>query len=204
MLVAHLPLILFSIDPHFMLVTPWRCKILSLPIRNKVWACLATQLNIQKKVVQLIVRLDEPITQYGRVFGLDGGDRMVGRHFVKESEDSRDASFVRVRPAFFPFLMCKFWASPLVYPTCRSTCSPSQKNTGLRVPKFLRPTKPYSSYRVTISTTTKLRWANNRHCSANSRSQNNIKERHLLLQEFWCWRGCWSEYTTVCCWKGMG
>ena len=29
--------------------------------------------------------------------GLDGGDRMIGRHFVKESEDSRDASFVRVK-----------------------------------------------------------------------------------------------------------
>ena len=188
-----------------MLASPRRCETLLPAIRNKVLACLATRFGVQKSVIQSVIRLDRPIVQYGRVNRLEGGDLMIGRHLVKQTaEDSRDASFVRVRPAFFPFLMCKFWASPLVYPTCRSTCSPSQKNTGLRVPKFLRPTKPYSSYRVTISTTTKLRWANNRHCSANSRSQNNIKERHLLLQEFWCWRGCWSEYTTVCCWKGMG
>jgi hypothetical protein len=80
MLDAHLPLILFSIDPHFMLVTPRRCEILSPQIRNKVWACLATRLNIQKKVVQSIVKLD----------------RMIGRNFVKESEDSRDSSYVRV------------------------------------------------------------------------------------------------------------
>ena len=32
--------------------------------------------------------------QYGRVSRLEGGDLMVGRHFVKTAEDSRDASFV--------------------------------------------------------------------------------------------------------------
>jgi hypothetical protein len=79
-----------------MLATPRRCEILPPPIRNKVWACLATRFNVQKKDVQSIFKLDQPITQYGRVCGLDGGDRMIGRHFVKKSEDSRDASFVRV------------------------------------------------------------------------------------------------------------
>jgi hypothetical protein len=95
-LYAHLPLILFSIDPLFMLATPRRCEILPPPIRNKVWACLATRFKVQKKVVQSIFKLDQPITQYGRVCSLDRGDRMIGRHFVKETEDSRDASFVRV------------------------------------------------------------------------------------------------------------
>jgi hypothetical protein len=103
MLDAHLPLLLFSIDPHFMLATPRRCEILPLPIRNKVWACLATRFNVEKKVIQSIVKLDRPITQYGRVCGLDGGDRMIGCHFVKQTEDSRDASFVRVE-SFSPFI----------------------------------------------------------------------------------------------------
>jgi hypothetical protein len=93
---AHLPLILFLIDPLFVLATPRRCEILPPPIRKKVWACLATRFNVQKKDVQLIVKLDQPVTQFGRVCGLEGGDRMIGRHFVKETEDSRDASFVRV------------------------------------------------------------------------------------------------------------
>ena len=79
-----------------MLATPRRCEILPLAIRNKVWACLATRFDVQKKVVQTIVKLDQPIMQYGRVCGLNGGDRMVGRHLVKETEDSRDASFIRV------------------------------------------------------------------------------------------------------------
>jgi hypothetical protein len=102
---AHLPLILFSIDPLFMLATPRRCEILPLPIRNKVWASLATRFKVQKKVVQSIVKLDQPIHQYGRVCGLDGGDRMIGCHFVKEAEDSRDASFVRVKSSLLSYLL---------------------------------------------------------------------------------------------------
>ena len=80
-----------------MLAAPWRCEVLPLPIWNKVWACLATRFNIQKKVVQSTVKLDQPVTQYGRVRRLEGGDLMIGCHFVKETEDSHDASFVWVR-----------------------------------------------------------------------------------------------------------
>ena len=98
---AHLPLILFSIDPLFLLATPRRCEILPPPIRNKVWACLSTRFNVQKKDVQSILKFDQPITQYGRVCRLEGGDRMIGRHFVKETEDSRDSSFVRVEYSLF-------------------------------------------------------------------------------------------------------
>jgi hypothetical protein len=98
-------LILFSIDPTFMLATPRRCEILPLPLRNKVWACLATRFKVQMKVVQSIVKLDQPIIQYGRVYGLDGGDRMIGCHFVKETDDSRDASFVRVESSLL-FHIC--------------------------------------------------------------------------------------------------
>jgi len=77
-----------------MLAAPRRCEILPPPIRNKVLACLATRFNVQKSVVQSVIKLDQPITQYGRVSRLEGGDLMIGRHFVKETEDSRDASFV--------------------------------------------------------------------------------------------------------------
>ena len=90
-----------------MLASPRRCETLLLAIRNKVLACLATR--FQKSVIQSVIRLDRPIVQYSRVNRLEGGDLMIGRHLVKQTaEDSRDASFVRVRPAFFPFLMCKF------------------------------------------------------------------------------------------------
>jgi hypothetical protein len=41
--------------------------------------------------------MNQPITQYGRVSHLKGGDKMVGHDFVKESEDSQGASFVQVK-----------------------------------------------------------------------------------------------------------
>jgi len=79
-----------------MLSNPRRHEILPLPIRSKVWACLATRFNVTKNIVQSVVKLDQPIIQYGRVTRLEGGDLMVGRDLVQETEDSRDASFVRV------------------------------------------------------------------------------------------------------------
>ena len=54
------------------------------------------QFDVQKSVVQSIIKLDWPITQYSKVSRLEGGDLMIGFDFVKEAEDSRDASFVRV------------------------------------------------------------------------------------------------------------
>jgi hypothetical protein len=79
-----------------MLAAPQRCEILPPPIRNKVFACLAMRFDVQKSVVQSIIKMNQPITQYGRVTRLEGGDKMVGHDFVKESEDSRDVSFVQV------------------------------------------------------------------------------------------------------------
>jgi hypothetical protein len=55
---------------------------------------LATRFNVQKTVVRSFIKLDKEVSQYGKV--RRGGDLMTGRHLVKESEDSRDASFVRV------------------------------------------------------------------------------------------------------------
>lgn len=85
-----------------MLASPRRCEILPPAIRNKVLACLATRFDVQKSVIRSVIKLDRPIVQYGRVSRLEGGDHMIGRHFVKQTaEDSRDALFVRVSLAFF-------------------------------------------------------------------------------------------------------
>ena len=81
-------------DPHYMLAAPIQCKILPLAVQNKALASLATHFGVQKSTVQSVITLDQPIAQYGRVSHLNGGDLMVGHHFVKQSEDSCDSSFV--------------------------------------------------------------------------------------------------------------
>jgi hypothetical protein len=68
-----------------------------MSICNKVWACLATRFNVRKTIIQSVVKLDQPVVQYGRVTRLAGGDLMIGRDLVKETEDSRAASFIRVQ-----------------------------------------------------------------------------------------------------------
>jgi hypothetical protein len=85
-----------QLDPEFMLSGPRRSEILPQPIRDKVWACLSTRFNVPKNLVRTILKLDQEITQFGKVRRLQGGDLMIGRHFVKKSEDTRDASFVHV------------------------------------------------------------------------------------------------------------
>ena len=57
-------------------------------------ACLATCFNVKKDDIQSVIKLDCPITQYGRVTCLEGGDLMIGRDLVQGTEGSRDASFV--------------------------------------------------------------------------------------------------------------
>ena len=87
-----------------MLAGPRRCEILPLAIQDKFLACLATCFDVQKSVIQSVIKLDQPIVQYGRVSRLEGGDLMIGRHFVNQTaEDSRDASFIRVSFAFFQY-----------------------------------------------------------------------------------------------------
>ena len=79
-----------------MLAPPQWSEILLPTIQSKVLACLATRFNVRKSVVESVIKLDGPITQYGRVSCLGGGDLMIGHYLVKAAEDSRDASFVRV------------------------------------------------------------------------------------------------------------
>jgi len=96
-----------------MLSAPTRFEILPLAIRNKVLACLATRFGVQKSAIQSVIKLDRPIAQYGRVSRLEGGDLMIGRHFVKQTEDSRDASFVRVSLVFFPYAISEYLFSSI-------------------------------------------------------------------------------------------
>ncbi len=84
-----------QIDPEFILSVR-RSEILPQPIQDKVWACLATRFNVLKNLVRTVIKLDREIIQFGKVRRFQGGDLMTGRHFVKKSEDTRDASFVRV------------------------------------------------------------------------------------------------------------
>jgi hypothetical protein len=98
-----------------MLAGPQTMRNLTSSIRNKALACLATRFNVQKSVIQSVIKLDRPIVQYGRVSRLEGGDLMVGRHFVKQTaEDSRDASFVRVSLAFFPYVISELLFSSIL------------------------------------------------------------------------------------------
>ncbi len=110
-----------------MLCGPRRHETVSSTIRNKVWACLATRFDVGRNVAQSVVKLDQPIIQYGKVARLAGGDLMVGCDLVTQTDDSRDASFVRVSLVLLLYEQPLIFLSP-VHSTCRSICSPTQKN----------------------------------------------------------------------------
>ena len=58
-------------------------------------------------VIRAIVKLNQEITQFGKVRCFQEGNLMTGHHFVKKSEDSRDTSFVQVESCLLlhmPFL----------------------------------------------------------------------------------------------------
>lgn len=65
-------------------------------MQKKILACLVTRFDIARNILQSVVKLDQPVMQYGKVTRLEGGDLMVGRDLVTETDDGRDASFVRV------------------------------------------------------------------------------------------------------------
>ena len=143
----------FQTDPLYMLSAPRQHEILFSPIQNKVLACLATCFNVKKDDIQSVIKLDCPITQYGRVTCLEGGDLMIGRDLVRGTEGSRDASFVRVESRLF--IHTTSWALFYpVYSTCGLICLPKKKNTRIWTSKFLWPITTYSCSRVTIHATT--------------------------------------------------
>ena len=54
---------------------------------------------------------------------------MIGRDLVPQTEDSRDASFVRVESSAFSYAQLPEHNSYLVYSTCGSIRSPKEENT---------------------------------------------------------------------------
>ncbi|KAF7773523.1 hypothetical protein Agabi119p4_5690 [Agaricus bisporus var. burnettii] len=81
--------------PSFKLSPPRRQQPLSAYLRDKLQAALATRFEEEKTTIQALIDLDGPITCYGRVTLLDGGDTIVGRDMVRQCEDSRDASYIK-------------------------------------------------------------------------------------------------------------
>lgn len=98
LLYNSLLLLIALIDP-FALSAP-RQEILEPLISSRIQSSLSTWLEVPKRIVAAIVKFDKPILQYGRVTRLDDGDTMIAREIVHESEDTRDASYVKV-PSFF-------------------------------------------------------------------------------------------------------
>jgi hypothetical protein len=107
-------LALILTDPAYTLSPSRRHEILTQAIKNKVFACLATRFDVRKSVIQSVVKLDRPVTQYGRILR-EGGDLMRGHHLVKEAEDGRDASFIRVEsfPSFMYTVLTILFSSTL-------------------------------------------------------------------------------------------
>ncbi|KAF8803445.1 hypothetical protein BYT27DRAFT_7260186 [Phlegmacium glaucopus] len=85
--------LIHNLYPLYMLSAPRRHEILPSPIQSKVLACLVMRFNVKKNIVQSVIKLNQPITQYGRVTRLEGGDCMIGRDLVQGTKDSHDTSF---------------------------------------------------------------------------------------------------------------
>ena len=90
----------FQSDSLYMLSAPQRHEILPSPIWNKLFTCLVMCFNVKKNIVQSVIKLDQPITQYGRVTRLEGGNLMIGWELVPQTDDGHDASFVWVESCF--------------------------------------------------------------------------------------------------------
>ncbi|EKM79778.1 hypothetical protein AGABI1DRAFT_91151 [Agaricus bisporus var. burnettii JB137-S8] len=60
--------------PSYKLHQPRRLEVISLHLQDKFYAALATRFEKTKAVIQAIVDLNKPITQYGRITCLGGGD----------------------------------------------------------------------------------------------------------------------------------
>ncbi|PPQ81548.1 hypothetical protein CVT24_000065 [Panaeolus cyanescens] len=85
-----------ALYPGFKLAPTKREETLSKSLKKLIWGALATRYQVKSDIVKRIVKLNTPVLQYGRVTRLNGGDLMYARDLVKQWEDGRDASYVRV------------------------------------------------------------------------------------------------------------
>ena len=87
------------LDPLYVLTPPkGPVETLSAPLRAKLIATLATRLDKSVSIIRELIPRNTRFAQYGRVCQLEGGDIMHAHDFVPLRSDSRDMSFVRVRP----------------------------------------------------------------------------------------------------------
>jgi hypothetical protein len=70
-------------------------------LRDKLFAALATRFEKPKATVKALISLDEPVFHYGRITCLVGNELMSGHDLIRQSEDSRDASFIKVGALIF-------------------------------------------------------------------------------------------------------
>ncbi|XP_006458586.1 hypothetical protein AGABI2DRAFT_141379 [Agaricus bisporus var. bisporus H97] len=89
------PVLLSDSYPEYKLCPPLRQGPLPVHLRDKFYAALATRFEKAKAVVQNFVTFDEPVTHYGRVVCVGGGDTIVASDMVRRSEDSRDTSYIK-------------------------------------------------------------------------------------------------------------
>lgn len=83
------------VDPHSRLVPPSVSDEVSADLHTKIAVCLATRFGKTMRIARKHV--PHVLMQYGKVRRLGGGDMIHARELVPVREDTRDASFVRVR-----------------------------------------------------------------------------------------------------------
>ena len=97
-----------------MLAAPRWCEILPPALRNKVLACLAMWFDVQKSIVKSVIKLDQPIVQYSRVSGLEGGDLMLG-HYLSNKQLRTAGMHLLFKWVLPSSYICNFWDYLLQY-----------------------------------------------------------------------------------------
>ena len=87
-------------DPTCILLTPWRpSSTIPSSVIDKIIISLATR--YEKSVTAIRSHFSQDfVEQWGRVRWLEGGDDMYASSLAHITEDSRDATFIRVRVSF--------------------------------------------------------------------------------------------------------
>jgi hypothetical protein len=86
------------VDPLFKLCPPKRVELIPISLHTKIYSTLATRFNTNKAAVQGVIKLDQPILQYGKVTHLEG-DCMLGADLSSLREDGQDSTYIKVRNA---------------------------------------------------------------------------------------------------------
>jgi hypothetical protein len=84
------------LDPRYVLLPPQRpSSTIPQPVENKIAIHFATRFNQNVNTVRRYLKT-ENITQWARVQRVAGGDLMYASELFIQTEDRRDATYVRV------------------------------------------------------------------------------------------------------------